>query len=169
MTPSPSRFSRMVLALLILSTCIGCDQTTKRMAAERLADAPPRSFFADTVRLQFALNPGGFLSLGSQLSPELRYWLFIVGNSILLLVVARVLAKDWNMRLAMFIALAFFLAGGIGNLIDRVSQDGLVTDFLNVGIGPVRTGIFNVADVAVTFGGLAFALLYGRQSAPTSR
>jgi len=36
---------------------------------------------------------------------------------------------------------------GVGNLIDRFLFDGRVTDFLNVGIGSLRTGIFNIADV----------------------
>jgi len=30
---------------------------------------------------------------------------------------------------------------------------------VNLGIGPLRTGIFNVADVAITFGGIALILL----------
>jgi len=29
---------------------------------------------------------------------------------------------------------------------------GSVIDFLNVGIGPIRTGIFNVADMAIMAG-----------------
>jgi len=37
-------------------------------------------------------------------------------------------------------------------LIDRVARDGLVRDFLNVGVGPLRTGIFNLADVALMAG-----------------
>ena len=36
---------------------------------------------------------------------------------------------------------------------------GVVRDFLNLGIGSLRTGIFNVADVAITFGGIALLLL----------
>ena len=57
--------------------------------------------------------------------------------------------------------LVLILAGGIGNLIDRVSHQGLVTDFINLGIGPIRTGVFNVADIAVTTGGLvAIALSF---------
>lgn len=59
--------------------------------------------------------------------------------------------------LTIFASLTYILAGGIGNLIDRVSNDGLVTDFLNVGVGPFRTGIFNFADVGVMFG--AFVLV----------
>ena len=38
------------------------------------------------------------------------------------------------------------MAGALSNLIDRIAV-GSVIDFLNVGIGPLRTGIFNLADV----------------------
>lgn len=37
-------------------------------------------------------------------------------------------------------------------MIDRVTQDGNVTDFLNIGVGPIRTGIFNCADMALMLG-----------------
>jgi signal peptidase II len=44
------------------------------------------------------------------------------------------------------------LAGGASNLIDRLIYDGYVLDFLNVGVGSVRTGIFNVADAFIMAG-----------------
>jgi signal peptidase II len=47
--------------------------------------------------------------------------------------------------------------GGIGNLLDRVFYDGRVIDFMNLGIGRLRTGIFNVADVYITIGILLLA------------
>ena len=43
------------------------------------------------------------------------------------------------------------VAGGTSNLVDRIAY-GMVIDFVNVGVGPVRTGIFNVADVAIMLG-----------------
>jgi signal peptidase II len=46
------------------------------------------------------------------------------------------------------------LAGGLGNLIDRLAYGGYVVDFVNIGIGPLRTGVFNVADVGVVVGAL---------------
>lgn len=51
--------------------------------------------------------------------------------------------------------------GGIGNLVDRILLSGLVTDFINIGIGNLRTGIFNVADMAIMTGviGLIFVEL----------
>jgi len=42
-----------------------------------------------------------------------------------------------------------------------------VVDFLNVGIGPLRTGIFNVADLAITAG--AVVLIAGSLSARRGR
>jgi signal peptidase II len=53
--------------------------------------------------------------------------------------------------------LALFVAGGLSNWIDRLSH-GSVVDFMNVGIGPVRTGVFNVADVAIVTGAALFVL-----------
>ncbi len=48
---------------------------------------------------------------------------------------------------------------------------GSVIDFLNIGIGPVRTGIFNVADVAIMVGiALLLADRYrARRAAATAR
>ena len=39
-------------------------------------------------------------------------------------------------------------------MIDRILHKGTVVDFLNVGIGPLRTGIFNIADVAIMGGAI---------------
>ena len=55
------------------------------------------------------------------------------------------------------LGLVLFVAGGTSNWIDRVIQ-GSVVDFLNVGIGPLRTGIFNIADVAIMVGAGLVAL-----------
>jgi signal peptidase II len=143
---------RIVLLLTIFCSCIGCDQATKQFATKNLQESPPQSFLGDTVRLDYALNPGGFLSAGGAMSPESRFAVFIIFNSCVMTGLAVFLFKTWDSPILMFISLAYILAGGIGNLIDRVTNDGLVTDFLNLGIGSLRTGIFNVADVAVLLG-----------------
>lgn len=156
---------RLVLAVVILASCIGCDQATKTIATRTLHDEAPRSFLAGTIRLDFELNPGGFLSLGSNLPGSLRKWIFVALNSCVVLGLLAFLCLKRSIRLALFASLVFMLAGGIGNLIDRVVNDGLVTDFLNVGIGSLRTGVFNVADMAVMFGAIAVAwLLFQRDT-----
>jgi signal peptidase II len=46
--------------------------------------------------------------------------------------------------------------------LDRARNGGHVVDFLNVGVGPLRTGVFNVADVAIVAG--ALGLLWASRS-----
>ena len=57
------------------------------------------------------------------------------------------------------ILLACVIGGGMGNLADRLFNGFKVIDFLNFGIGNVRTGILNVADLSVTFGVLILAVV----------
>ena len=140
---------RFVLAVAVVLT-IGCDRVTKHVATATLAGMPSRSFLADTVRLQYAENTGGFLGVGADLHPPLRTGLFTMATG-LMLVLMTAAAVRLRVRGAALIGLTLFVAGGASNWIDRVAR-GSVVDFLNLGVGPVRTGIFNVADVAIMLG-----------------
>ena len=55
-------------------------------------------------------------------------------------------------RFSTVLAVALIFSGGVGNLYDRIAYGGSVVDFISIGIGPVRTGIFNIADIAITVG-----------------
>jgi len=144
------RIGKWLAVLVLFAATIGCDRVTKHVAVERLAGAPPKSFLADTVRLTYAENPGGFLSLGAGLVEPIRTALFTIGNAVLLLGLGVLLWRAaWpSWRTA---GLALFIAGGASNWLDRLI-DGRVVDFLNVGVGWLRTGVFNVADMAVMLG-----------------
>lgn len=143
---------KIITIFLIQLGCVGCDQVTKDMARHNLADVGVLRFWADTLRVQYTENTGGFLSLGATIPDHLRFLVFtgMVGGFLLALMIYVLTAKRLNR--ASSLALSLILAGGIGNLIDRVCNNGRVVDFLNLGIGPLRTGIFNVADVAITGG-----------------
>ncbi len=153
---------RRLFVFLVLSVaCIGCDQGTKHLASQSLRGQPTMSFFADTFRLQYAENPGAFLGLGGTLPESWRFALFAAGSS--LLVLGTIVYLFWRRDLSryQFVALSLLAAGGFGNLIDRFVGDGRVVDFMNVGIGPwLRTGIFNVADVAI-MGGMFWLFFEG--------
>lgn len=150
---------RLVLALVILCSCVGCDQVTKTIAKNSLRDQPPLAYFGDTVRLDYVQNSGGFLSVGANLPDGVRTMLFIGTNVLLLLGLLTFLVIKRNIPILLFVSLVYVLSGGLGNLVDRVTNDGLVTDFISVGIGPIRTGVFNVADIAITFGAITIGLL----------
>ena len=141
--------TRLALIAIALVT-IGCDRVTKQAATIMLAGEPARSYLGDTVRLAYAQNTGGFLSLGADWPSPVRTGVFTVGTCILLLwLLAAASRRRWS-PVAM-LGITLFAAGASSNWIDRVLH-GSVVDFLNVGIGPLRTGIFNVADVALMLG-----------------
>lgn len=140
---------RILLLVAIVAT-IGCDRVTKYVAATTLAEAPAQSFLADTFRLEYAENTGAFLGLGADWPQPLRRAVFDVGNALLLLALV-VFAVRHRWRRGALLGVALFVAGGASNLVDRLVQ-GAVIDFMNVGIGSLRTGIFNVADVAIMLG-----------------
>ena len=162
-----SRLGKSLALLLLVVMTIGCDRVTKQLAAENLAGEPTRSFLADTFRLTYAENTGGFLSLGAGMPSALRNAVFTVVTGALLLVLA---VFAWRQRGSVWHAAAFalFIAGGASNWFDRVS-DGHVVDFMNLGIGGLRTGIFNVADVAIMFGLAVFVLAELRFRSAQSR
>lgn len=146
------RTHRIAVILVILLGCVGCDQATKAVARAQLTPGATVSLFHDLVRLERSENPGAFLSLGEHWPIAVRRALFTAGG---LLWVAGALgwalrARDANVTAILGAALV--AGGGIGNVIDRLAHSGRVTDFLNVGIDPVRTGIFNVADMALMLG-----------------
>lgn len=146
------------MILLLLVGCVGCDQLTKDVAEQYLAFEPPRSWFHDIVRLEYAENTGAFLSLGSGFPDGLRVILFQVFPALWLVGLAIFLFVAKQMPPLSATAWSLMLSGGIGNLLDRLLHDGRVIDFMNVGIGSLRTGIFNVADVCITIGVLLLVL-----------
>jgi signal peptidase II len=140
---------RFVLTLVVLAT-IGCDRVTKHAAMTMLSGDAGHSYLGDTVRLEYVENSGGFLSLGASWPHAVRTIFFTVVTGCTLLILGGVLGRS---RAAGWSALGatLFLAGAASNWIDRVDH-GSVVDFMNIGVGPVRTGVFNVADVAIMFG-----------------
>ena len=146
-----------MLVIAIVAT-IGCDRVTKHFAATMLAGRSSQSFLADTVRLEYGENAGGFLSLGASLPAMARISVFVIGTGVALLscvwVAVRSPVGGWTL-----LGLSLFVGGGASNWADRVTQ-GRVIDFLNVGVGSFRSGIFNVADMAIMLGA-GFVLLGG--------
>lgn len=153
----------IVLLIAVVST-IGCDRVTKHAATVALAGAPMRSYLADTVRLEYAENAGGFLGLGADWPDALRTTLFTTGTGLVLLVMVGVAIRSRWHGWAL-IGVCLVVGGGASNWVDRVVR-GSVVDFMNVGVGPLRTGVFNVADMAIMIG---IAVLLLASLRPTDR
>jgi signal peptidase II len=147
----------LLLFVAVLFFSAGCDQAAKQLAIDRLAGAPPISLVGDTVRLELAANPGGFLSLGAGLPLAIRRILFVVLVPAFVLVVAVLTIRSGAVSAPAITGLGLVVGGGLGNWIDRVVHGGAVTDFVSVGFAGLRTGIFNLADVWILAGLLLLA------------
>lgn len=146
------RINKLFFLLFILIFCVGCDQTTKFAARNLLDPDSVLKLFGDTIRLQLASNEGSFLGLGSSLPDEWKFWIFTVFVSIALVFLLIYYLCSKTLLPLSSLALSLIISGGLSNLIDRIIHDGTVIDFLNIGIGNFRTGILNVADIAITSG-----------------
>ncbi len=148
---------------------IGCDRLTKDLAKEHLKDKPAITYLNDTVRLQYVENTGAALSLGDNLPKTASFWLLsILPLAILLGVFGYTIKNLQQMRMMKIFSVALVFSGGVGNIIDRIAFDRHVTDFMNVGIGSLRTGIFNVADMCVTAGVIGLFIYFNdKNNKPT--
>jgi len=106
----------------------------------------------DSFRIQYSENTGGMLNMGANLPSQLRIVLFVFLVGIVLSGIIVYAIKTHDLNLAQFVGLLLFVSGGTGNLIDRLINSGAGIDFMNIGIGSVRTGIFNFADVFIMAG-----------------
>jgi signal peptidase II len=163
------RIHRLGLVVLILITCTGCDRMTKSLAKESLAASAPISLLNDSIRIEYSENHGALLGLGANLPGEARFLFLVVFVS---LAVAITLAFAVSLRSfgpIPLIGLSLVAAGGLGNLLDRLFNDGAAIDFIRLGIGPLRTGIFNVADVAIVAGICVLLLFNAREKRASVR
>ena len=159
---------RVLLILLTVVWCVGYDQATKSIAKSHLPKSQMLSFVGDTVRLQYTENKGAFLGLGASLSENWRGMIFTGGVATFLLGVLGYLLVASNLPAVTVLAFSLVLGGGLSNLLDRVAYGGYVVDFINLGIGSLRTGIFNAADVAITIGVLLVVFGGQRQRKPSA-
>jgi signal peptidase II len=150
-----ARVNRLQLVVLIV-VLVAADQWTKQFARQYLS-LHHRDYAGGLLSLMYAENEGAFLSMGSTLPPAVRTAVFSLG---VLIAVGIALFVVFTGRVHGFdaVAVAMIGGGGIGNLIDRLTRGGRVTDFLFMELGPLHTGVFNVADMAIT-GGVIWLLV----------
>jgi signal peptidase II len=140
---------RRALLLALVFFILVADQTTKSVARMTLAGAAPRHY--GVLTLVYTDNRGAFLSLGENFPESMRTIVFDIVVAIGLIVAIVALFRS-KLHRGDDIALAAIIGGGIGNLIDRLRFAGRVSDFLYLAVGPLHTGVFNIADMAITFG-----------------
>ncbi|WP_044561626.1 signal peptidase II [Azospirillum sp. B4] len=134
------------------------DQVTKDWLKRALTPGVDLVALDGAIVVTPVYNPGAFLSLGAGLSDHARGLVFTVGVAVVLAALLVWSLRARSLGRLELVGAGSFLGGGLGNLLDRLIHDGTVFDFLNLGLGPVRTGIFNIADVGLMVGVALFIL-----------
>lgn len=134
------------------------DQISKRLAMASLDLHQPVDIIGDLLRFTFAWNRGAAFSLP---------WggpLFLTVITAAAVVFIGAVIWRYRGRSKLFVCgLGLVMGGALGNLLDRFFY-GKVVDFVDVGVGGSRWPTFNVADIAITAGGILLILLYKRES-----
>jgi len=102
---------------------------------------------------RLAENPGSFLGFGDSLPKLLRLAIFTIGVGMGLFSLLAYLVFGGRFSRLIFAGLGLVWAGGMSNMIDRITRHGRVSDFIFIRIGRFHTGVFNVADAVIMIGG----------------
>lgn len=134
--------------MLAAAAVVGLDQLTKALVIDSL-DVGDRNYILPFLDLVHVQNDGvafGFLGDSSQ------------GVVLAVTMAALLLVLGWfafnRDRPYAWLAVGLLAGGAVGNLIDRLSRDGVI-DFIDFPAWPS----FNFADIAITLGAVTLALI----------
>lgn len=135
---------------LLILVLVVTDQASKAYIRSGMMPGDSIPVIAQVFHITYVQNTGAAFSIlqGEQLLLKVLPIAVIVGIALYLQVKGK--NEHWSLKTA----LSLIIAGGIGNLIDRI-RFGFVVDFLDFRVFPV----FNIADIAVCTG-CGFLILY---------
>ncbi|MGN0687331.1 MAG: signal peptidase II [Oscillospiraceae bacterium] len=146
----------LIISLLGAAVLVGIDQLTKWLIVQNfeLHESLHLIKFGEQQVLNFTyyLNDGAAFSMfGGKTAMLICVTSLMMGAMLCAMVLKHV------RRLPYIISFSLVIAGGVGNLIDRIMNDGRVVDFIDVRI--INFAVFNFADICAVCGGILLCLL----------
>lgn len=139
-----------IVTLLIIAALVGVDQLIKYLVTANLEVGEGCLQIPHFIEIRYCRNYGGMMGTFDNMSTILA----VVTIVIIAVGIGAILLKKIKPGFV-YVCITMILAGGIGNLIDRLAL-GYVIDYINVLF--VDFYIFNFADCLVTVG--AFLLIF---------
>jgi len=142
----------IVFLVIMIFLLIGADQWVKYWAVTELQPKKTMDFihFGDLKILSLTYLQNNGAIFGSMSGQK---W-FLVGFTSIVIIAGIVMLFKYQKRSKLLsVAISLFIAGGIGNLIDRIRL-GYVVDMFEIKL--FKFAIFNFADICVT---VAFVLM----------
>lgn len=141
----------LIYAIIICIILLLIDQITKIVIINNNINV---TLIPNVLNIHTVKNTGGAFGVG-----EGNTGMFIITNLVVLGLIIRFiyLQKDFMDKATLY-TLFVILAGGFGNLIDRLSR-GYVVDFINI-FPKINFPKFNFADIYITVGWIVLAFVF---------
>lgn len=144
------------IGLLIAVVLVGIDRLTKWLVVSNMEYLESISIIKiggkEVLNFSYYLNDGAAFS-----KFEGKTAMLIGVTSVVIVTLIALLLIKKIQRPSYIIAVSLIIGGGIGNLIDRVFNNGLVVDFIDFRI--INFAIFNFADICAVCGAALIMIL----------
>lgn len=138
-----------LLWLLISAALVAGDRLTKWLITSNMQPSDTIHLIKlgdkEVLNLYYTLNNGAAFS---RLSGK-TVFLIVITSLVILWLLYLMIAKRVH-RTVYLASISLIIGGGVGNLIDRIFNDGLVVDFIDFRI--INFPIFNFADICAVCG-----------------
>lgn len=139
------------IVLIAAALLVVADQITKHLIISNIAYGASVEILPGIVDFTYIHNNGAAFGM-----LQGKSWILLsVSCVVILLCLALLLKKSLKSNILMG-AITLVMAGGIGNLIDRIFNGGNVVDFIELKF--IDFAIFNFADCCVTIGAVLIIL-----------
>ena len=141
-----------MLYAVLVAALVGLDQLVKFLVRANIPLGGDVPFLPHILQLTYVQNTGAAFSILSRHTWALALVSLAASVFLAVLLFRRTFPRPFSM-----LCLSLVLAGAVGNLIDRVAL-GFVTDMFETLF--MDFAVFNVADICVVCGGIAFCVHY---------
>lgn len=146
---------RQYAGLLLAAVLVGIDQLTKLIISTNMELNETIHLLkiggTEVLNLYYCTNEGSAFSMMEGKTA----FLITITSVVIAALIAGLLLKKIK-RPALIVSVSLIIGGGVGNLIDRIFNNGSVIDFIDVRI--INFAIFNFADICAVVGGILMCL-----------
>jgi signal peptidase II len=140
-----------LIALAAIVLLIAADQITKLLISSHFEVGQSMHVINGLLDFTYVQNRGAAFGMLSN-----QRWIFLILTTVLIAAIIFVWFKGYITHITGQLSAVLLIAGGIGNMIDRLTL-GYVVDFIDV--SPLFSfAVFNVADCCVTVGAVFMAI-----------
>ena len=146
---------RQFAALLLAALLVGIDQFTKWLVYSNMEKNTAINLIkvgdTEVLNLYYCTNNGAAFSM----MEDKTTFLIVVTSIVIITLIVGLLMKKIH-RPQFVVSVALIIGGGVGNLVDRLFNNGSVVDFIDVRL--INFPIFNFADICAVVGGILLCL-----------